>query len=81
MLRAEARVAAGMLGGAIGGASHPLIDGLMHSDVQPFWPFVAGNPLLGLVPLSGIYLFCVASGLAGALLLWSLASRRSRSVA
>jgi len=79
LLRAEATALGGAIGGALGGATHPLIDGLMHRDVFPFWPFVAGNPLLGLVSRPSIYVGCVLCGLVGALLLWR-AGRREKVV-
>ena len=40
--------------------SHIFLDSFMHADMKPFWPFV-GNPFLGLVDVSMIYLI---SGLA-----------------
>ena len=62
------------IGGLLGGATHPLIDGLMHLDAEPFWPWYAGNPLLGLMPLPAVYGGCAVLGLLGA---WIL-MRRAR---
>jgi len=58
-----------VVGGLLGGATHPLLDGMMHGDVQPFMPFAPGNPLLGLVSLASLHLACVAAGVLGGLLL------------
>lgn len=58
-------------GGLLGGATHPLFDGLMHDDIRPFLPFSEGNPLLGLVGLGSLHLFCLFSGALGAGLLLS----------
>ena len=56
-------------GGLLGGATHPLLDGIMHRDVQPFMPFAGGNPMLGLVSLGPLHLACVAAAMLGGLLL------------
>jgi membrane-bound metal-dependent hydrolase YbcI (DUF457 family) len=56
------------LGGLIGGASHPLLDGIMHSDIRPFLPWSAANPLHGAIGLGLLHLACVSAGIAGALL-------------
>jgi hypothetical protein len=77
-LRSEVAAASAALGGLLGGGSHPLIDGLMHRDVHPFWPFYAGNPLLGLIPLLWVYLGCVIAGGVGAAILWRTAVREQR---
>jgi membrane-bound metal-dependent hydrolase YbcI (DUF457 family) len=53
---------AALIGGAFGGASHSLLDSMMHSDVQPYWPWAAGNPLLGVVGVATLHLSCVAGG-------------------
>lgn len=34
-----------ILGAVLGGYSHILLDALVHSDVEPFAPFLAGNPM------------------------------------
>lgn len=45
---------------------HPLLDAIMHSDVQPFRPFLAGNALLGLMRVTYLHLLCVIIGAFGA---------------
>ena len=54
-----------LTGGLIGGASHPLLDGLMHRDVHPFAPWSSANPLLHLVRVGTLHLGCVTLGLIG----------------
>ncbi|HLA64585.1 MAG TPA: hypothetical protein VK610_09180, partial [Rhodothermales bacterium] len=62
-----------VLGGLLGGASHPLLDGVMHRDIQPFLPFTASNPLLGLVGLGALHLASVGAGVLGLVVLgWRL---------
>lgn len=58
-----------LLGAFFGAYSHLLLDGLMHADMAPFWPFSVENPLLGAVPLVPLHLACIASGLTGLLIL------------
>ncbi len=50
----------------IGGFSHVYLDSLMHSDVQPFYPFVLTNSFVDLVSISVLHKICIYSGLVGA---------------
>jgi len=50
----------------IGSFSHVLLDSIMHSDVEPFFPFTLNNQFLGLIPVSMLYKVCLYSGLVGA---------------
>ena len=60
-----------LFGGILGGASHPLFDGLMHPDICPFLPLSGANPLLGLVGLDLLHALCAGAGAAGlAVLSW-----------
>jgi membrane-bound metal-dependent hydrolase YbcI (DUF457 family) len=64
-----------IVGGLLGGLSHTVLDGVMHTDVVPFFPVAAGNPLLGALSLGALHLLCVGSGLLGLVLLatrWSV---------
>jgi hypothetical protein len=63
----DARPAA--IGGLLGGITHPIFDGIMHSDVQPFWPLSLENPLLDLIGLGALHLGCVIAGALGAIAL------------
>lgn len=60
-----------LLAGFLGGASHVFLDSLMHDDMHPFWPFVTGNTLAGIVSVSALH---IGLGLLGlfSLLLWLL---------
>ena len=69
-----------VVGGFLGGASHPFLDGIMHSDIQPLRPFVSSNPFLGLVGLGTLHLLCLLAGAIGLLLL-GLRSMLSRQPA
>jgi len=37
----------------------------MHRDMNPLWPLIDGNRLLGAVPVGMLHVFCVVSGLLG----------------
>jgi len=50
----------------IGSFSHVILDGIMHSDVQPFFPVNLNNPLLQLVSTGILHKICLYSGLIGA---------------
>jgi membrane-bound metal-dependent hydrolase YbcI (DUF457 family) len=55
-----------LLGGFIGGVSHPFLDGIMHRDVRPFMPWSDNNPFLGLIGVVQLHLGCSAAALLGA---------------
>jgi membrane-bound metal-dependent hydrolase YbcI (DUF457 family) len=79
--RAEVDLRGAVVGGAIGGFSHPLLDGIMHGDILPFWPASDGNPLYELLALGPLHLACVAAGaIGGALVLYRLRSDQLRGV-
>ncbi len=50
----------------IGSFSHVLLDSIMHSDVQPFYPFALSNNLLNVISVSTLHKLCLYSGLVGA---------------
>lgn len=60
-----------LLAGFIGGISHVFLDSLMHDDMHPFWPFVSGNALTGMISVSALH---IGLGLLGlfSLILWLL---------
>ena len=60
-----------LVGGLLGGVSHPILDGIMHADMHPFAPFSPANPLLDLVGLGALHLGCVIAGALGALFRWA----------
>jgi len=54
-----------LVGGIIGGASHVILDSIMHADVQPLWPFTSENALHRAISVDGLHLGCVVAGLFG----------------
>jgi hypothetical protein len=54
-----------LVGGIVGGLTHPLFDGLMHADIRPFRPFTDANPLLGLISYRSVHDACDVAGLFG----------------
>lgn len=67
-----------LIGGLVGGASHPLLDGMMHRDVRPFAPLTDANPFLGMVGLDALHLSCVVAGLVGLVLAGVKLARREQ---
>ena len=57
-----------ILSACIGAISHVLLDAIMHSDVQPFFPFSLSNPWLLWVDVGLLHKLCLYSGLVGAFL-------------
>jgi membrane-bound metal-dependent hydrolase YbcI (DUF457 family) len=56
----------------LGVYTHVVLDGIMHGDVEPFYPLHQANSLAGLVGIDELHRFCLYSGLAGALLYYSV---------
>lgn len=54
------------LGLMLGTLSHIALDSLMHADMQPFAPFAADNPWLGLMSLEQLHWLCIMAGIAAA---------------
>jgi len=50
----------------IGTFSHVFLDSIMHSDVEPFFPFFSENNLLGMLTIKQLHQWCLYSGLSGA---------------
>ena len=50
----------------IGSFSHVFLDSIMHSDVEPFFPFTLDNQFLGLISVSMLHKLCLYTGLVGA---------------
>ena len=54
-----------VLGAALGGYSHIVLDSVMHTDIRPLAPFSQANGLFGLVSLSSLHLFCLGAAVVG----------------
>ena len=79
-LRAEATATGLLAGGILGGATHPLLDGMMHRDIRPFLPWTNANPLLGVVGIETLQVGCEMAGLVGLILTgaWLYVESRAR---
>ncbi len=60
----------------LGTYSHILLDSIMHTDMEPFYPVVTDNPFYGIVSVPMLHNLCVASGILGAVV-YVLISRLS----
>jgi len=56
----------------IGTFSHVLLDSIMHSDVEPFFPATKENMFLGLISIQVLHKVCLYSGLAGGALYFTI---------
>jgi hypothetical protein len=63
------------LSAIIGSLSHVLLDSLMHSDVQPFYPVNLSNPFQGYISIETLHKICLYSGMAGAGLYYAIQYR------
>jgi len=58
---------ASFIGAFVGTYSHVALDAMMHADMNPLWPFAAGNPLLGIVTPGVIHVGCLVAAAVGAM--------------
>lgn len=49
----------------IGVSSHVMLDGIMHQDVQPLYPWLQSNGLLHILSYGQLHLFCFLIGVIG----------------
>jgi len=61
--------AASFSGAFIGTYSHIGLDAVMHSDMNPWWPIIQGNGLLGVISVGWLHMLCLALGVLGACIL------------
>jgi hypothetical protein len=69
----EAALIPAVVGGALGGLTHPFLDGIMHDGIAPLRPFSTANPFKGLVGIPTLHVILVATavlGLAALALRW-----------
>lgn len=57
----------------IGSYSHVLLDSIMHSDLEPFFPFTELNPFLNWVSVAALHKFCLYTALLGGVLFFAVA--------
>ena len=56
----------------IGSFSHVLLDSIMHTDVEPFYPLTLSNSLQGIISISALHKLCLYSGLLGAAIYYAV---------
>jgi membrane-bound metal-dependent hydrolase YbcI (DUF457 family) len=67
------------LSAVIGSLSHVLLDSVMHTDVQPFYPLLIENPFHGFISVVLLHKICLYSGLIGAAVFYVTVAWRSNS--
>ena len=68
---------AAVAGALVGGSSHVLLDAVIHPDVVPFAPWLAGNALFVAGSFVWMHVGCAAAGLLGGVAWYA---RRGRAV-
>ncbi len=64
----------------IGSFSHVLLDSIMHSDVEPLFPFAMDNDLYNLISISALHKICLYSGLVGGAIYFFARWRANKSL-
>lgn len=59
-----------VVGAGLGALSHVLLDAFMHADLAPGFPFLEANPFLFFLSVDRLHQICVASALAGTVILF-----------
>jgi len=54
-----------LISSLIGSYSHVVLDAIMHSDVQAYYPFSLENPYLDFISIEMLHNFCLFSGVLG----------------
>lgn len=70
---------ASFAGALTGTFSHIVLDALMHSDINPWWPIAQGNGLLASIPIGTLHLVCVGSAVLGAVIVACKARSNGRA--
>ena len=68
-IRAEGSPLGILVGAMTGALTHPVLDGLMHHDIEPFQPWTGANPMQDVVSLSVLHTGCLIAGVIGAALI------------
>jgi len=63
----------------IGSFSHVYLDSIMHTDVEPFYPFTLVNQIHGMVSVSTLHKICMYSGLIGAAIYYAISWHRAKT--
>ena len=69
---------ASFTGAFAGTFSHIVLDAVMHSDINPWWPLAQGNGLLALIPVGSLHMLCFGLAIVGSLIIAVKASRQGR---
>lgn len=56
----------------IGTYSHVVLDSIMHTDIQPYFPISLENHLLRVITVGQLHEFCIYSAVVGALIYFSV---------
>jgi len=56
----------------IGTFSHVLLDSIMHADVEPFFPAITTNPILGVMSVAALHKLCLYSGAIGGIVYFAI---------
>jgi len=56
----------------IGSFSHVLLDSIMHSDVEPFFPLTTHNGFHHLISVEALHSMCLYSGMVGAVIYYGV---------
>lgn len=70
---------ASFLAAYVGTFSHILLDGIMHTDMRPWWPFTEDNGLPGIIPTGQLHLFCTILGVIGVVIITIKAFKRGKA--
>ena len=63
----------------IGTYSHILLDSIMHSDIEPFWPLKFTNYLYGVASIDALHIFCLVTAIFGGICFYALERFRSNT--
>ena len=63
----------------VGCFSHVILDAIMHTDVQPLYPFTLSNDFLRILSVGNLHKVCLYSGLVGAAIFYAVQWRNRKT--
>ncbi len=66
-------------GAMLGTFSHIILDGVMHADINPWWPVAQGNGLLQIISTDALHLLCLGLAVLSGAVIAMRARRHGRA--
>lgn len=79
-MRSNISIRCAIITGVIATYSHVFLDSIMHSDIKPFAPISASNPMLVIIDVGLLHLLCITCGVIGVIVLLAYYALQGKKV-